>query len=139
MWFHRFGVISLSIMPGHSNMSVNTIVFRCLRNAHAESLTFGCHVVQPFTTSHVKHRKDSAHIYISSVLTHVRLFTLSRFLPIRLCTTRFVCHINQFCPSSSVLPNISIGESIYDQHPSDPKQIDTKGFLTDFGSIYHVK
>ena len=29
----------------------------------------------------------------------------------------------------------AIGESIYDQKTPNPKQIDTKGFLTDFGRI----
>ena len=32
-----------------------------------------------------------------------------------------------------------LGESIYDQIPPNPKTIDTKGFLTDYGIICHVK
>ena len=32
-----------------------------------------------------------------------------------------------------------VGESIYGQKPPNPKQIDTKGFLTDFCRICHVK
>ena len=32
-----------------------------------------------------------------------------------------------------------VGESIYDQKPPNPKQIDTKGILTDSGRICHVK
>ena len=32
-----------------------------------------------------------------------------------------------------------LGESMYDQKPPSPKQIDTKGFLTDFGRNGRVK
>ena len=32
-----------------------------------------------------------------------------------------------------------VGESIYDQKPPNPKKIDTKGFLTDFGRNCRVK
>ena len=32
-----------------------------------------------------------------------------------------------------------LGESMYDQKPPNPKQIDTKGFLTDFGRNCRVK
>ena len=35
--------------------------------------------------------------------------------------------------------SLFIGESIYDQKPPNPKQIDTNGFLTDSGRICHVK
>ena len=34
---------------------------------------------------------------------------------------------------------VTLGESIYDQKPPNPKKIDTKGFLTDSGRICHVK
>ena len=38
-----------------------------------------------------------------------------------------------------VITDIVVGESIYDQKPPNPKQIDTKGFWTDSGRICHVK
>ena len=34
---------------------------------------------------------------------------------------------------------LMLGESIYDQKLHNPKQIDTKGFLTDFGRNCRVK
>ena len=47
MWLHRFGVISLSVMPGYNNMLYK--YYRICSVMPAEFVTLRWQVVQPFT------------------------------------------------------------------------------------------